>query len=356
MSIAIDASHAYDRSPTGVAVYSRRLIEELLAITPETRFLLALRANRFARALRGEKLGANARRVLLEAAATPLWAGGVELFHGLNQRLPEREFPRRVSTFHDLFVMTAEYSTPDFRARFSEQAREAATRSDRLIAVSAYTADQAARLLGSPRERIAVIPHGVDFPAPRSAEQDAETVERMGLRSPFLLSVGAIQKRKNTERLVEAFGGLSGEPMLALAGGHGYGSEEILARIERSPARDRIRLLGYVDDDERQALYGRAAALAFPSLDEGFGIPVLEAMAAGLPVVTSDRSALPEAAGEAAVLVDPESTTEIRAGLDRVLTEESLRKQLIATGLERAKSFTWRRAAEATWAVYRDLL
>jgi glycosyltransferase involved in cell wall biosynthesis len=176
------------------------------------------------------------------------------------------------------------------------------------------------------------------------------------LEQPFLLHVGAIQARKNCLRLIEAFEHLPGEPLLVFAGSGGFGADEILARIDLSPAKDRIRQLGYVSAQARAKLYRTAAALAFPSLDEGFGLPVLEAMAAGLPVVTSNRSALPEVAGEAALLVDPFDTEAISAAFERVLTDRALREELAGKGLARAAEKTWRRAAEETWRVYEQTL
>lgn len=157
--------------------------------------------------------------------------------------------------------------------------------------------------------------------------------------------------RKNIARLVEAVETLDVD--LVLAGSDGYGAAEIHARIEASPARKRIRCLGYVDRATLDDLYRTAAALVFPSLDEGFGIPVLEAMAAGLPVVTSNRGGTAEAAGDAAVLVDPTDVEAIRAGIERAFGDTT---DLVRKGRERAAQLTWARAARETLAVYRELL
>lgn len=353
MRVALDATHALDRNPSGVGVYSLRLIEELAAASPETHFTLAYRSNRLLRALRAPKPGENCSRALLEAPFTRLWASGVDVFHGLNQRVPAVSFPKTVTTFHDLFVMTGDYSTPDYRERFTRLAQEAAARSDRIISVSAFTADQVSELLGFPRERIDVVPHGVDPPELADDSTQAAFLERLDLNPPVVLHVGAVQHRKNVVRLVEAFEGLDGAPTLVLAGGDGYGAEEIFARIESSPASGRIRRLGYVDSETRRLLYQTAAVLAFPSLDEGFGIPILEAMAAGLPVVCSDRSAMPEVAGDAARLVDPTRVEAIREGLAGVLNDADLADEIRNRGAERAAGFTWRRAAERTLESYR---
>ena len=252
---------------------------------------------------------------------------------------------RAVATFHDLFMMTAEYSTPEFRERFTAQARDAAGRADAVIAVSDFTRSQVVSLLGVPASKVHVVHHGIrELRLPRCERQ------------PVILTVGAIQKRKNVARLVEAFESLDGDWRLVLVGSQGYGAAEILARIEASSARDRIKVTGYVTPEELAAWYATASVFAFPSLDEGFGMPVLEAMAAGVPVVTSDRSALPEVAGDAALLVNPEDTDALREALIKLTGGSDLRKDLAQRGAARARLFTWQKAACATWEIYRNLL
>jgi glycosyltransferase involved in cell wall biosynthesis len=243
--------------------------------------------------------------------------------------------------------MTGDYSTPEFRERFSRQARDAAERAAAIIAVSAFTAAQVERLLKVERSRIHVVPHGTRF--------SAEPVE--SARRPVILHVGAIQPRKNIVRLVESFERAAPPPWrLVLAGSDGYGAAPIRERIEGSPARARIRVMGWVDDLTLASLYRTSSILAFPSLDEGFGIPVLEAMASGLPVLTSNRSALPEVAGDAAILVDPLDAASIAAGLQQLIASDSLRKKLAEEGRKRAAEFSWEKAVAGTWKVYESLL
>jgi glycosyltransferase involved in cell wall biosynthesis len=263
----------------------------------------------------------------------------------LNQRLPLVPLRRSVATFHDLFVMSGEYSTPEFRERFTRQARDAAAQADVIIAVSKFTRDQVVSLLGVDPSRVRVVHHGVrrlDFPV----------VERQKV----ILNVGAIQTRKNIARLVEAFETVDRSWRLVLAGSEGYGSREILARIDASPARERISVTGYVTPEELAGWYAKAEIFAFPSLDEGFGMPVLEAMSAGTPVVTSNCSALPEVAGDAAILVNPESTEELAEALCTLTQGEALREALSSRGVERARLFTWEKAVAETWNVYREVL
>ena len=356
MTIALDATYSLDRKPSGVAVYCRRLIEALAHSAPDEQFLLCYRGRRFLRSLRFPLPEENCSRRLLEEFACSLLRRQTSLFHGLNQRLPQCRFQHAVTTFHDLFVLSGDYSTAEFRSRFSALARDAAGRSDHIIAVSEFTADQVSRHLGCPRDQISVIHHGVQPVPSFPAEQLDEFRRRQGLQMPFLLHVGAIQKRKNVARLVDAFERLNSQFTLVLAGSTGYGAEQIMDRIENSVARRRIRPLGYVDSDQLAMLYRTASVLVFPSLEEGFGMPVLEAMSAGLPVVTSDRSATAEISGGAALLVDPEQTESIADAVERIFTTPLLRKWLIEAGIERAAQFSWIRASHETMAVYRKLL
>jgi glycosyltransferase involved in cell wall biosynthesis len=268
-----------------------------------------------------------------------------DLFHGLNQRLPTIRPRRTVTTFHDLFVLTGDYSTPEFRLRFAEQARRAAAESDCIVAVSDFTATQVQQLLGVERSRLRVVHHGVRIPPPSRVT-----------REKIILHVGAIQARKNVARLIQAFETGPPDWRLVLAGSAGFGADAILRAIAASPARDRISVLGYVTAEALADWYARSGVLAFPSLDEGFGIPILEAMAAGLPVLTSNRSALAEVAGDAAVLVNPESVEELAEALSRVISDEKLRADLKQKGLARAADYTWPKAVESTWNVYRELL
>ena len=343
MRIALDATYSVGRDLSGVGVYSREILNGLPKAHPEAEFLFCYRPHRLLRSL-GERLPRNCRRSLLHE---PLVPRSADLFHGMNQRLPRARLPRAVTTFHDLFALSGDYSSPEFRRRFEEQARDAAQRSELIIAVSEFTARQVEELLGVERQRLRVIPHGVRFPAGRETNQPREQV---------VLHVGAIQKRKNISRLVTAFEKLDPEWRLVLAGSMGYGAGEILNDIQRSPRRDRIRILGYVSDQELAGWYQRASIFAFPSLDEGFGMPVLEAMALGVPVLTSNSSALAEVSGAAALLVDPMNPDAIASGLRELAANQELRNKLSDRGKRRAAGFSWEAAVSRTWAAYREVL
>jgi len=325
---------------SGVGLYSREILLGAAAAHPEIHFDFCYRPHRYFRSW-SEELPSNARRRLLAEPWGPRSAG---LFHGLNQRLPRLPMRRAVATFHDLFVMTGEYSTPEFRERFTAQARDAAARADVVIAVSEFTKSQVVSLLAVEPSKVRVVHHGVRGLAYPPAA-----------RANVILNVGAIQKRKNIARLVEAFESVDPSWKLVLAGSAGYGSAEILARIERSPARGRVSILGYVSPADLAAHYAAAGVFAFPSLDEGFGMPVLEAMAAGAAVLTSRTSALPEVAGDAALLVDPTDTAAIGQALRDLTEREDLRRELAQRGTARARLFTWEKAVRETWDIYREL-
>jgi glycosyltransferase involved in cell wall biosynthesis len=337
LRVGLDATYTLDPSPSGVALYSREIAFGIATAHPDSRFTFYFRPHRYFKSF-DMPLPPNANRSLIAPMRS--------LFHGLNQRLPRFHLGPAVATFHDLFVLTGEYSTPEFRTRFAEQARHAAARADMVIAVSEFTRGQVISLLGVEPARVRVVHHGI-----RPLRFPVQTP-----RQKVVLNVGAIQKRKNIARLVEAFETVDPSWRLVLIGSSGYGAAEIYARIAASPAVERISVLGYVTREELAGWYARATIFAFPSLDEGFGMPVLEAMAAGTPVITSTRSALPEVAGDAALLADPEDTGALVYALQRLTEDEDLRTRLSGLGMERAKLFSWEKAVGETWNVYMDLL
>lgn len=341
MRIALDATYSIDPHPSGIAIYSRELLKGLSHQFPDDELIQSYRAKQFLRVQADPS-----RRVRRRLLLPPLPTFRAEIFHALNQRVDRRPAPGVVTTFHDLFVMTGEYSSAPFRARFAAQARRAVENSDLIIAVSEFTAKQVRDLLGVAPSRIRVVPHGVRMPV-------ADTTIN---REKVILSVGALQKRKNIGRLVEAFAAMPLDWLLLLAGHPGgYQAAAVLESIEQSACRDRIRITGYLSQQELEKQYARASIFAFPSLDEGFGIPVLEAMAHGVPVITSDRSALREVAGDAAILVNPDNTDEIAAALRRLSYDGELREKLANHGRSRAKLYSWEQTVRSTHAVYEEL-
>lgn len=346
MRVVLDATYAVDRQPSGVARYSRRMIGALAAADAAMEITLAARPRRFL-AVRREFPGPRFRHCLLQEPWNVRLLSRADVFHGLNQRLPRYRFRRQVVTVHDVFALSSErYSSLDFRRRFSGRIRDAVRRADALIAVSDYTRRQLSLHLGVDPARVAVVHHGVDLAPPRDGSRSPET--------PFLLAVGAVQVRKNTLAAVQALEKLPGPVRLVVAGGAGYGAEEVLDYVRANNLGERVQILGYVDERTLAALYDRATALVFPSLEEGFGLPVLEAMAHGLPVVAAQAGALPEIAGDAALLVDPRDVEALAEACRRVLEDAAFAADLRARGRARAAGFTWEKAAQETLRVYRS--
>ncbi len=364
-TIAIDATYAIDPNPSGVAVYSRRLIESLAELNSPYRFLLCYRLSRWRKRNQFLKLegaaGAGPRfeNRYVQAGLTLWLPRQARLFHSLAQRPPAHRFAREGATIFDLFpIPSRDYSTPEFQKKFAKLLRQAAERSDRVITLSRATADLLVRHCGTPPERIRVIPGGVDLPRRVLSEAERQAVrERLGGLGRYLaLCVGAIQTRKNTLNAVRALAQLPASYKLVLAGSEGPGGESVIEFIRREKLDSRVIRLGDVSTAWLPTLYQAANVLLFPSLEEGFGLPVLEAMAAGTPVVTSQTSCLPEVGGDAALYADPFDTTDIADKVRRAVEDDMLRQEMIRRGLERARQFTWRRAAEETLKVYRELV
>jgi glycosyltransferase involved in cell wall biosynthesis len=229
-----------------------------------------------------------------------------------------------------------------------------------VITVSHSAKQDILQVLQLPSAKVHVVP-GAAAAEFRRIEDPAtlETARRKyDLDAPFILAVSTLEPRKNLSRLVAAFRELrrrGGREQLVLAGQFGWHYGPLLRQIETSGCREAIRLLNFVPGEDLPAIYNLARAVAFPSLYEGFGLPIVEAMACGIPVLTSRRSAMAEVGEGAALLVDPLRTEEIEEGLYRLLTDNSLREELIEAGFKRARRFSWERAAAETLAVYEKI-
>lgn len=282
----------------------------------------------------------------------------LQLFHGTVNVVPRGLPCPSVVTIHDLAFLRWPEQTPARRYRYmAREVASAARRAARVIAVSESTKVDVVELLGVDSDRVVVTPLGVEERFRPLADDDhASFLADQGIVRPYILSVGTLEPRKNLPRLLRAFGELSHEIPhdLVLVGPEGWLTEEIHHALQSPALAGRVRLTGFVDDDELAAWYSLADLFVFPSLYEGFGLPVLEAMACGAPVVTSAVSSLPEVAGEAAVMVDPHDPSAIADGMRRVLTNPALSADLRERGVRRAAAFTWERTAQRTAAVYRE--
>jgi glycosyltransferase involved in cell wall biosynthesis len=334
--------------------HGRQLSHELPAASNMTHHFSAL-------PLRARVLRVPYERVGLSRAVRAVAADVLHLPDPAITGLPSRgRRPRyrTVTTVQDLTPMLHpdSYGT---RARYkSAVIRSAVRHADMIVAASNATRSDILEQLGADPERVVTVAHGV-APCFRPVSDADEVRTRFGLPPHFLLSVGRLDPRKNLVRLFEAFAGARAQGLRAplfVVGQPGWLYDDILRAPARLGIADDVVFMSHVPLERLVAMYATSDAVVYPSLYEGFGLPVLEAMACGAPVITSDVSSLPEVAGDAALFVDPLDTTAIAAAITRVTSDEGLRQKLRHAGLRRASLFTWERTARETLNVYERAL
>lgn len=353
----------------GTEVYARRLVAALAALRPDVRFI-AYCGQEAAEVLPGWDWPANvtihplpvrARVKPLRAAAElgllPFAAAraGAEVLHSLGTTSPLAGRQPRVVTVHDLIYEHFPDTFPA-AARLGLRALvgAGARRSNRVIAISESVKRDIVERLGLDPARVDVVHNGLGTPpSPRAtARSELQARLRLGDR-PLVLCVSAALEHKNLPRLVEAVGRLERPaPSLVIVGHAGRDTPALRQLIERHGLGDRVRLTGWVSDEDLEGLYAMADVFAYPSLHEGFGLPVLEAMRRGVPVACSDSTSLPEVAGDAAELFDPLVVDAIAAAVRRLLSEPAHAARLVARGAERPAHFSWERCARGVLASY----
>ncbi len=285
---------------------------------------------------------------------------GVDLVHSLANTAPLWGRFRRVVTVNDLIHRFYPDTHGGLKARgMAVLVPAAIRRAHRVITISAATADDLVRELGTPREKIDVVPLGVGTTVREAVAPAAGLRERFDLGDrPIALSVSARRPHKNLPRLLEALALIPAErrPVLVVPGYGTFHDDALAADVARLGIAGDVRMLGWVDDAELEGLYAEAAVFVFPSLYEGFGLPVLEAMARGVPVACSDRGALREVAGDAARVFDPERPRAIADAIEAILADPALADRLRAAGREQAARFTWPKAAQGVLAGYERAL
>lgn len=305
-------------------------------------------------------------RALLSGGTTPgadALHARVDLFHAADYRIPRLQQVPVVATLYDAIPLMAPYwVNPKLRRLKNLLLRRTAAWADHVIAISEAMVPDLVRYLGVREDAISVVPPGVDqrFFGPTDPLRMQQILDRYRLCPGYVLTVGTLQPRKNFVRLIGAHRSLPkslrrAHP-LVIVGRDGWRTAEILREIAYMEAAGDGHWLRFVPQQDLHALYRAARVFAFPSLYEGFGLPVLEAFASNVPVVTSTTSALPEAAGDAAVLVNPESEGEIADALRMVLGDAGLVQDLRRRGVERARKFSWERCATETVTVYHRVL
>lgn len=288
------------------------------------------------------------------------YLGGVDVFHATNYFLPPVRRARRVLSIYDLaFLKYPELGSPRIVGVFSREIAGFARQADAVVTCSESSRNDLVELLGVPPERIHVTYGGVDddFCVPARHDAAALLERRYGVRGPFLLFVGTLEPRKNVAGLLRAYARVAPDcsHTLVLVGEKGWRVETLLDSIERLSIKDRVILPGFVPRSDLPAFYAAADAFVFPSYYEGFGLPVLEALAAGCPVIAADRSSLPEVVGDAGVLVNPDDERALAEAVRRVLDDAALRDSLSRKGKVRAARFTWEETARITSNLYRRL-
>jgi glycosyltransferase involved in cell wall biosynthesis len=373
MLIGIDASRAARPERTGTENYAFHLIRQLLAQDTPHHYRLYFSQPPPAGLFDSR---AEARVIRMPRLWTHLGLGAEILLRPPDllfvpaHVLPLAHPRHNVVTIHDLGYRYFPEAHTTAQRRYLEWSTRFAVRSStRLIAVSQVTKDDLVNFYDADARKVTVVQHGVSNEAnPKLQNTQSQTknqvtifnnpvlarvAERLGLPQRYIIAIGTVQPRKNYGRLIGAFASLGlprSETALVIVGRPGWNS----AAIEAQAAQAGVILAGHVSEDENAALLAGASAYALPSLYEGFGMPILEAQAAGVPVITSNTSSCPEVAGDGALLVDPLDTTAIARAIRRVLDDEPLRRTLIDSGFANAAKFSWERCARETLSVLEE--
>ena len=357
--IGLDASRSVSAQPTGTELYSRHLIEALLSSAPD-RFSFHLYFNQAPQSeIRNQK--SEIRVIPFPRLWTHFRLSAEMLLHRPDLLfVPAHVLPiihprRSVVTVHDLgYLYFPEAHPPRQRWYLDRSTRWHTRTAAHLLADSAATKRDLINQYHADPDTITVAYPGLD-PSVKRVDDPAEIARikaKYRIDGDYLLYLGTIQPRKNLQRLIEAFSQLPiANSQLLLAGKPGWYSDQLLQQ-----ANDRVNFIGYVEAADKNALLSGATAFVFPSLYEGFGFPVLEAMACGVPVLCSNTSSLPEVAGDAALLVNPLEVNDIARGLLEITTNDDLRQTLIERGYRQAQTFTWQACADVVLSVFEHML
>ncbi len=363
MRIGIDATPIFLRKG-GIGFYTYNLLESLTRIDTKNEYILFKTTQNQPEAPIPFITRPNVRVIY-----TPKWLQkrrsyqeGIDLYHGTNFRLRGRGQKGNCVTIHDLaFKHYPHFLKKKFGQSLSFwKTKRDVHRADRVIAVSQHTAKDVTMFFEFDKERVRVVYHGVDdhFRPDIPMGSILEIKKNYRILTPqYILWVGTLEPRKNLLTLIEAYSkleSLHSEYTLVLGGGPGWEYQNILT-LARSLG-NRIQITGYLPQEDLIPLYAGASLFVYPSFYEGFGLPLLEAMASGVPIVASKTSSLPEVVGDAGILVDPLSISDVSEGIRKLLKDSSLRSSFREKGIQRAKQFTWERAARETLKIYREII
>ncbi len=376
MKIGIDASLVVGEK-AGVGFYTACLLEALAALDQVNDYVLypffyhvfdprfkELKPPASNFSVRFSRLPEKWTRYLWFRSGIPRhWLlGPADVLHSTTYCCPRRHTGKLVMTIYDIsFIHYPEHHTEANRVHCLKGTLDGASMADRIIAISEHTKRDLIEYLNIPEDRVVVTPLAArkEFKPRPPEEARAYAMDRWGLNSPYLLSVGTLEPRKNIRRLIGAFCSLPRDIrdnyQLVIAGGKGWLSSDIYRTVTDMGMESRIQFLGYVPEPDLPWLYCGATCFIYPSLYEGFGLPPLEAMAAGIPVIASNTSSMPEVLGNAGILVDPGSEEDIGSSVIKVLSNSDLRREMSNKGISRSALFSWEKTAAQTLKVYESL-
>ena len=362
MRIGIDATPILLRKG-GIGYYTHNLLEYLTRVDTQNEYILFETIQKKPEAPIPFINRPNVRSIYTSKALQK-WRcrrERIDLYHGTNFRLRGKGRKGNIVTIHDLaFKHYPHFLKKKFGQFFSFlKTKRDVQRANRVIAVSEHTAKDVVEFFKIEKEKVRVVYHGVDTDfrpdVPRASILEIKRKYHIGAPQ-YLLWVGTLEPRKNLRNLIhmyEQLESLHGEYNLILAGGLGWQYEDILRMAQALGPK--VQITGYLPREDLVPLYAGAALFVYPSLYEGFGMPLLEAMASGVPIVAAKTSSIPEVVGNAGILVDPLNVSEMGEAVRRVLTEPSLRASLTERGIQRARGFTWERAAQETLKIYQEV-
>ncbi|HZY43940.1 MAG TPA: glycosyltransferase family 1 protein [Anaerolineae bacterium] len=373
MKIGIDYTSAVSQG-AGIGRYTRELIRAVLALPSDHYFSLfyASRTNIQESEIRNQRSEIHHLR-FHDKWLTRIWhrarlpipievvIGKIDLFHSPDFTLPPT-MPGvpTLLTVHDLsFMRDPDSAWPSLRAYLMQAVPRSVKRATHLLADSQATKDDLIDLFKTPPEKITVLYSGVD--ARFTPIRDRAEIDRVREKykigpSPFALSVGTLQPRKNYRRLIEAYAKLNNHRLhLVIGGGRGWMFDDLFTLVQSLQLEDRVHFIGFVKDEDLSTLYSAADLFVYVSLYEGFGLPLLEAMACGTPVIGSNTSSLPEVIGDVGLQVDPKDVDAIAQAMLQMLTRSDWRDRSVAAGIDRAKLFTWDKAAQQLLSIYEQL-
>jgi glycosyltransferase involved in cell wall biosynthesis len=354
---------------TGIGRYTLELSKALIRCTPVELSLympspvdIQIQQNLQPAMLKSGSFKSRLFKMAWSQTALPYWAqkDRIDLFWGATHRLP-RYLPQsiaRVVTIHDLVWKYAPQTMRPLSLIMEKHLMpEAMQLADLIMADSQGTADGIAETFPQYASKVRVVYLGATASI---SPLEFTSLSQHGIHQPYFLFVGTLEPRKNLERLIQAYALLPkaqrDQLSFVVAGGKGWGDLDLLALLKKSGLEESVKLLGYVDEQQLATLYANARFLAMPSIYEGFGLPLVEAMQHGTPILTSDSGCLAEIAGDAGVLVDPLSIESISHGIGRLMLDNSLLELLKLNAMRRGRQFTWQRCAEETLSVFKEAL